>query len=1043
MKAMRKERERRYQSASELAQDIQNYIDGNPLIAGPESTAYRIKKYVRKRQRLVTAVAAIAVAVLIGFVVSTTMYFQAEKLRKETENARVAEAEQRKVADTERDRATEAKIQAQKSLVDSYEQQGRKYIEIGNLDGALLILSEAYKLNQRISLRLLLSQCFRQHQNSIFHRNYGLTPWKLNRSPISNPSFSISPHRGLIAIVDDDGGSVHVFDTNAGQLKMECICKNITYLTFTPDDCYMVAGVGQPDGSNVLKIWDLSQGRKTLSIEREFVDFNDIYQSESNTLPSIEDLDRLYRALYISPSTEWIVFADLIRSEGQLQSIVRSWDPKSKQIYMTPPGHFNSLITKIALRSNMAWNRESSNPSQSYMLATIDDRDMVYIWSLPDLKFEDKFEWETRFIAFEPHGKVLVNFHKERGGDFLDRRYNEILRAFPHAVYAGFSPNGKRFIIIEDSGSGSGDTQRSVTASLCNSRDGSHIANLTGRELKNWHFTTNSELLVTEDIDGQIKVWYTQDGRAAFDIPGEDNPQVTDISVDSFWLVTFSSTQNHGIKVWNLISGECFEPYSDGTLGRDLGVECLPINALPANTDRIFANSYKPPQLLPRFNSDGSALITGSGLRHLTGGTETAEEIKTLVEAHIPFRFENGRQRPASMEEMLRAKLDYNTLSKGNLAVQTINSTLDLILHEIQIGKLEKASLQANKLQPILPLGISNLSDRVEEVLKILSESYYIRADMKERRGNYTNAIHDYQTALTLNPNNHEILNRIAWLQSTCSDRETRDLRAAIKNATKACELTNWKHWRNLSTLAITYAQSEEFSEAIIYQQLAINLLPDDLQDRWKVNFEQRLSLFESNLLYDRKLFLNIPTENLIGWWNFDEAGSRIARDESGKGHHGRVIGSPKWQPGKVGTCLKLNDGDYINCGSDPIFNINDALTVSLWIRVEEPYKGNRNNPTILSKGDKSWRIRWSSYSDSISFDCIGLDTPDASFDGIRSMKKFGNDHCSSVAMTGTTGLNESDLLIGGSWQGFIDDVRIYNRALSEEEIVELYNETK
>jgi len=48
MKAMRKDRSRRYRSASELSDDIQNYLTGTPLIAGPESNVYRARKFVRK-----------------------------------------------------------------------------------------------------------------------------------------------------------------------------------------------------------------------------------------------------------------------------------------------------------------------------------------------------------------------------------------------------------------------------------------------------------------------------------------------------------------------------------------------------------------------------------------------------------------------------------------------------------------------------------------------------------------------------------------------------------------------------------------------------------------------------------------------------------------------------------------------------------------------------------------------------------------------------------------------------------------------------------
>ncbi|GAI25717.1 unnamed protein product, partial [marine sediment metagenome] len=71
LKAMRKEQTHRYRSASELADDIQNYLNGAPLIAGPESAAYRLKKFVRRRRALVTGVAAVLVVLVTGIVVST------------------------------------------------------------------------------------------------------------------------------------------------------------------------------------------------------------------------------------------------------------------------------------------------------------------------------------------------------------------------------------------------------------------------------------------------------------------------------------------------------------------------------------------------------------------------------------------------------------------------------------------------------------------------------------------------------------------------------------------------------------------------------------------------------------------------------------------------------------------------------------------------------------------------------------------------------------------------------------------------------------
>jgi len=86
LKAMRKERSERYRSASELADDIENYLNGVPLIAGPPGTGYKLKKFVRRNAVLSSAVLAIALALLLGMVATTAMYLRAER------QARISEA---------------------------------------------------------------------------------------------------------------------------------------------------------------------------------------------------------------------------------------------------------------------------------------------------------------------------------------------------------------------------------------------------------------------------------------------------------------------------------------------------------------------------------------------------------------------------------------------------------------------------------------------------------------------------------------------------------------------------------------------------------------------------------------------------------------------------------------------------------------------------------------------------------------------------------------------------------------------------------------
>ena len=82
LKAMRKERTERYRSASEFSDDIENYIKGAPLIAGPLTAAYRFKKFLRRNKALVTGIAAVLAVLIAGVAVSTLFAIRAERQAK-------------------------------------------------------------------------------------------------------------------------------------------------------------------------------------------------------------------------------------------------------------------------------------------------------------------------------------------------------------------------------------------------------------------------------------------------------------------------------------------------------------------------------------------------------------------------------------------------------------------------------------------------------------------------------------------------------------------------------------------------------------------------------------------------------------------------------------------------------------------------------------------------------------------------------------------------------------------------------------------------
>ncbi|HMP70559.1 MAG TPA: tetratricopeptide repeat protein [Pirellulaceae bacterium] len=139
MKALEKDRTRRYESASGFAADIRRYLNGEPVVARPPSLNYRVRKFVKKNRVGVLAAGLLLLALTAGIVGTTLAMFRAlaaeslaENRLDEANEARAKEAAQRKVAEDQRliaeDRRTEAEGQraaAQQAQANAEQAQAR------------------------------------------------------------------------------------------------------------------------------------------------------------------------------------------------------------------------------------------------------------------------------------------------------------------------------------------------------------------------------------------------------------------------------------------------------------------------------------------------------------------------------------------------------------------------------------------------------------------------------------------------------------------------------------------------------------------------------------------------------------------------------------------------------------------------------------------------------------------------------------------------------------------------------------------------------
>ncbi|UCE50418.1 MAG: tetratricopeptide repeat protein, partial [Phycisphaerales bacterium] len=93
-------------------------------------------------------------------------------------------------------------------------------------------------------------------------------------------------------------------------------------------------------------------------------------------------------------------------------------------------------------------------------------------------------------------------------------------------------------------------------------------------------------------------------------------------------------------------------------------------------------------------------------------------------------------------------------------------------------------------------------------------------------------------------------LHGLAWLQATYPLAELRDGTEAIKNATRACELTNWEEGSSIDTLAAAYAEAGDFESAVKWQEKAIALVSKPWRHMLDEGMKGRLELYQAHKPY-------------------------------------------------------------------------------------------------------------------------------------------------------------------------------------------------
>jgi CubicO group peptidase (beta-lactamase class C family) len=205
---------------------------------------------------------------------------------------------------------------------------------------------------------------------------------------------------------------------------------------------------------------------------------------------------------------------------------------------------------------------------------------------------------------------------------------------------------------------------------------------------------------------------------------------------------------------------------------------------------------------------------------------------------------------------------------------------------------------------------------------------------------------------------------------------------------------------------------------------------------------------------------------NPVGWWKFDETSGTTAADSSGNGLNGTLTNGPVWTAGKLNNCLSFDaTDDYVNIGNPAQLQITGAMTVAAWVYVDT---FTSNGRVIAKQGGSSNRCWSLSVESADSKAQFAIATNSTTFISVKSAaviptgqwvhltgvyepgvalrmyvdKTLSNSNTTSIPISQYN--NSLNVNLGRRpdascyWDGKLDDVRVYNVALTAEQIAAL-----
>jgi WD40 repeat protein/serine/threonine protein kinase len=520
LKAMEKDRSRRYETANALAIDLERHLDGQTVLARPPSTLYRVQKFVSKHRLPVAAGAAVMLALVIAVVSVTWGLVHVKQERDVAKAASIVAVEKAQLAATNEAKANQYAANADGSAKRADANAAKAELRLADVHVAQ---ADALTIANRVAdARKLYHEAiveFGQNKQSPFRGEVGLSIADLKSPP---PLLTLKGHADSVYSV-----------------------------AFSPDGRFALSG----SRDQYLTRWDLQTGRAARS-KREFYVTGVAFGADEKTafavglsgrvkLLDLKDGSELRPKFRVATDARNFTFG----ADGRYVLVRR---PESCEVWNVNGG---DLIGKLlAVRDDVTCTSISSDGRRLLFGTNGKGVELLKIGDLEsslNLPMDDP----VHSIAFSPTGDYAIVGSGDHALQILDIGKRTLTRSLQGHTgkinCVAFSPDGQTAL------SGSDDH----TVRLWNWRDGGEICSFHGHSeaVLSVTFSPDGRTALSGGADGVVVLWPIPPA-ARTDIFDSGN-QVSNVAISADARMALAGRSDGTATLWDTPTGSVLRTF--------------------------------------------------------------------------------------------------------------------------------------------------------------------------------------------------------------------------------------------------------------------------------------------------------------------------------------------------------------------------------------------------------------------------------------------------------------------------------------------------